>query len=56
MTCAVRLRESHYTSQHRAGFMRLDVMRDKGVLLRVYRYSGSGKGGVAYTRWLEAPE
>ena len=56
VTCAVRLRESHYTSQHRAGFMRLDVMRNRGVLLRVYRYNDAGKGGVAYTRWLEAPE
>ena len=51
--CAVRLRESYFTSQHRSGFMRVDVLKDKGVLLRVYRYSGSGAGGVAYWRWIE---
>lgn len=55
VTCAVRLRESHYTSQHRPGFMRLDIMRDRGVLLRVYRYTDAGEGGVAYSRWLEPP-
>jgi hypothetical protein len=53
VSCAVRLRESHYSSPHRSGFMRLDIMRDKGVLLRVFRYSSSGAGGVAYSRWLE---
>jgi hypothetical protein len=52
-SCAVRLRESHYTSPHRAGFMRLDIMRNRGVLLRVFRYSSSGSGGVAYSHWLE---
>lgn len=52
--CAVRLRESYFTSQHRSGFMRVDILKDKGVLLRVYRYSSSGSGGVAYWRWLEA--
>jgi hypothetical protein len=52
-SCAVRLRESHYTSPHRNGFMRLDIMRDKGVLLRVYRYTSAGNGGVAYSHWLE---
>lgn len=55
VTCAVRLRESHYTSQHRSGFMRLDIMRERGVLLRVFRYSGSGAGGIAYSHWLEPP-
>ena len=53
VACAVRLRESYYTSQHRSGFMRVDILRDKGVLLRVYRYSSSGAGGVAYSYWLE---
>lgn len=51
--CAVRLRESYYTSQHRSGFMRVDVIRGKGVLLRVYRYTASGTGGLAYSHWLE---
>lgn len=55
VSCAVRLRESRFTSQHRTGFMRVDVMRGSGVLLRVYRYAGSGSGGLAYTRWLEDP-
>jgi hypothetical protein len=53
-SCAVRLRESHYTSPHRNGFMRVDIMRDKGVLLRVYRFTKTGSGGLAYSRWLEA--
>lgn len=52
-SCAVRLRESLYTSPHRSGYMRVDIMRDKGVLLRVYRYSDSGAGGVAWSEWLE---
>jgi hypothetical protein len=52
-SCAVRLRESHYTSPHRNGFMRLDIMKDKGVLLRVYRFTTAGSGGVAYSHWLE---
>jgi hypothetical protein len=52
-SCAVRLRESLYTSPHRNGFMRLDVMRGGGVLLRVYRYTSSGSGGIAYSKWLE---
>ena len=51
--CAVRLRESYYTSQHRSGFMRLDILKDRGVLLRVYRYAESGSGGLAFSRWLE---
>jgi hypothetical protein len=54
--CAVRLRESYYTSQHRSGFMRLDILRDRGVLLRVYRYAESGSGGLAFSRWLEPRE
>lgn len=53
-SCAVRLRESYYVSQHRSGFMRLDIMRGKGVLLRVFRYTGTGRGGLSYSRWLEA--
>ncbi|MGH7679078.1 MAG: hypothetical protein ACRENU_11470 [Gemmatimonadaceae bacterium] len=53
-SCTVRMRESRYTSQHRNGFMRLDIMRNRGVLLRVYRYSTAGGGGVAYSQWLEA--
>jgi hypothetical protein len=55
VSCAVRLRESHYTSPHRAGFMRLDILRERGVLLQVYRYSAGGGGGLAYTAWLESP-
>jgi hypothetical protein len=51
--CSVRLRESYYVSQHRSGFMRVDVMRGGGVLLRVYRFQGDGSGGLSYTRWLE---
>ena len=54
VACAVRMRESHFTSQHRSGFMRVDILKNKGVLLRVYRYTGSGSGGLAYSRWLEA--
>lgn len=53
VSCAVRLRESYYTSPHRSGFMRLDILRNQGVLLRVYRFSGSGTGGLAYSLWLE---
>lgn len=52
-SCAVRLRESVYTSPHRNGFMRLDIMRERGVLLRVYRYTNAGRGGLAYSAWLE---
>jgi len=51
--CAVRMRESYYVTQHRAGFMRVDIMKGKGVLLRVYRYPGTKHGALAYTRWLE---
>jgi hypothetical protein len=53
VSCTVRLRESLFTSPHRNGFMRLDVMRRGGVLLRVFRFTSSGSGGVAYSRWLE---
>jgi len=52
--CGVWLRESYYVAQHRTGFMRLDIMRDKGVFLRVYTYTAEGRGGVTYSRWLEA--
>ncbi len=51
--CAVRLRESYYVSQHRTGFMRLDILRDGGVMLSVYRYQRNGTGGRSYSRWLE---
>ena len=51
--CAVKLRESYYVTQHRAGFMRVDVMKGKGVLLRVYRYPATRSGALAYSRWLE---
>ena len=54
VSCAVRLRESRFTSQHRTGFMRLDVMRGKGVLLSVYQWDSKGQGGLAYTTWLES--
>ena len=56
VSCAVRLRESYYTSPHRSGFMRLDILRERGVLLRVYRFSAAGSGGVAYSLWLEERE
>lgn len=52
-SCAVRLRESYYVSQHRSGFMRIDVLRGGGVMLRVYRYRDDGSGGLSYSRWLE---
>ena len=54
VACAVRLRESYFTSQHRTGFMRLDIMKNSGVLLRVYHFDSKGEGGVAYSSWLEA--
>ena len=54
VACAVRLRESFFTSQHRTGFMRLDIMKGSGVLLRVYHYDSKGEGGLAYSQWLEA--
>jgi hypothetical protein len=51
--CAVRMRESFYVTQHRAGFMRIDILKGKGVLLRVFRYPATKHGALAYTRWLE---
>jgi hypothetical protein len=51
--CAVHMRESYFSSQYRSGFMRLDIMRGRGVLLRVYDFDGRGAGGLAYVRWLE---
>jgi len=51
--CAVRMRESYYVTQHRAGFMRIDILKQKGVLLRVYRFPATKRGSLAYTRWLE---
>lgn len=53
LACTVRLRESYYTAQHRTGFMRIDIMHNKGVLLSVYQYAASGIGGLSYTKWLE---
>jgi hypothetical protein len=53
VACAVRMRESHFVSQHRVGFMRLDIMRGGGVLLSVYDFDREGRGGMAYARWLE---
>ena len=52
--CAVYLRESYYASQHRSGFMRLDILRGKGVLLTSYEFVGGGRRGNPYSRWLEA--
>lgn len=51
--CAVYMRESYYVSQHRAGFMRIDILRDKGVLLSVFDYSSNGVPGPSFSRWLE---
>jgi hypothetical protein len=51
--CAVRMRESYYVTQHRAGFMRVDILKGKGVLLRVFRFPATKHGALAYTRWLE---
>jgi hypothetical protein len=48
--CAVYLRESYYVSQHRVGFMRVDVMRDKGVMLSVFDFSGAGVPGRSFSR------
>jgi hypothetical protein len=52
-SCAVYLRESYYVSQHRTGFMRIDILRNKGVMLSVFDYSGSGVRGAPFSRWLE---
>lgn len=54
-TCAVWMRESYHVVQQRSGFMRLDIMRGKGALLRVFHYAGDGTGGQSYSRWLELP-
>ena len=51
--CAVYMRESYYVSQHRTGFMRVDILRDKGVLLSVFDYTSDGTPGRPFTRWLE---
>lgn len=51
--CAVRLRESYYVSQHRPGFMRIDIMKGKGVLLRVFRYPPTHGRTMVYSSWLE---
>lgn len=53
VACGVRLRESYYIAQHRSGFMRVDILRGKGVLLSVFQYTGNGSGGLSYSRWLE---
>jgi hypothetical protein len=53
VACAVRLRESYFVSQHRSGFMRIDILRQKGVLLRIFHYTSAGTGGLVYSRWLE---
>ncbi len=53
LACTVRLRESYYVAQHRTGFMRVDIMHNKGVLLSVYQFAASGIGGLSYTKWLE---
>ena len=52
--CAVYMRESYYVSQHRTGFMRVDILKDKGVLLSVFDYTGDGHPGKPFSRWLEA--
>jgi hypothetical protein len=56
VSCAVRLRESYYVSQNRVGFMRLDILREGGVLLSVFRYEDDGTGGRSYSRWIERRE
>lgn len=53
VSCAVRMRESYYVSSRSAGFMRLDIMKGKGVLLRVFRYPARSTGALVYSRWLE---
>ncbi len=54
--CAVWMRESYYVAQQSLGFMRLDILKPRGVLLRVFRYDRHGAGGLVYTRWLEPHE
>lgn len=56
VSCAVHLRESYYVSQNRVGFMRLDILRGRGVLLSVFRYEKDGTGGRSYSRWIEQRE
>lgn len=51
--CAVKMRETYYVSQHRRGFMRIEILRDGRVFLRVFRYTSDGEGGRSYSRWLE---
>lgn len=51
--CAVRMRESDFVSQHRSGFMRVDVLRGGGAFLTVYHFRRNGEGGLVYSRWLE---
>lgn len=53
VSCAVYLRESYYVSQHRTGFMRIDILKNKGVMLSVFDYSSSGVRGAPFSRWLE---
>jgi len=52
-SCAVYLRESYYVSQHRVGFMRVDILKGKGVVLSVFDYTGGGTRGDPFARWLE---
>jgi len=51
--CAVYMRESYYVSQHKTGFMRVDILKEKGVLLSVFDYSSGGVPGAPFSRWLE---
>ena len=53
VACAVYMRESYYVSQHRTGFMRVDILKNKGVMLSVFDYSSSGSPGLPFSRWLE---
>ena len=52
-SCAVYMRESYYVSQHRTGFMRVDILKGKGVMLSVFDYTGNGVRGMPFSRWLE---
>jgi len=51
--CAVYLRESYYVSQHRSGFMRVDILKNKGVMLSVFDFTSRGVPGTPFSRWLE---
>lgn len=53
VSCAVYLRESYYVSQQRSGFMRVDILKGKGVVLNVFDYTGAGDRGAPFARWLE---